>query len=138
MKPRRKYARLKNTRQVKQLFKSLRADPGNGPCQQKVLAEYNNNNNIFKIALLGCLCPTCCCVHCPDGTYRSHLLFKLASHWPNFACGLAEHRAFAGEQKSSSLTLQTQQFAKCRATSSAQSKQSMVDMAPTTSDIRTV
>ena len=23
----------------------LRADPGNGPCQQKVLAEYNNNNN---------------------------------------------------------------------------------------------
>ena len=23
----------------------LRADPGNGPCQQKVLAEYTNNNN---------------------------------------------------------------------------------------------
>ena len=24
---------------------SLWADPGNGPCQQKVLAEYINNNN---------------------------------------------------------------------------------------------
>ena len=26
----------------------LRADPGNGPCQQKVLVEYiNNNNNVY-------------------------------------------------------------------------------------------
>ena len=24
----------------------LRADPGNGPCQRQVLAEYINNNNI--------------------------------------------------------------------------------------------
>ena len=46
--------------------KMLPTDPGNGLCQQKVLAEYNNNNttkmlllDTFSSSLLGCIRPIC-------------------------------------------------------------------------------
>ena len=43
------------------------------------------------------------------------VFLKLESQWTIFACGFAKHCAFAGEQKSSSLTLGTR-FGKRRAT----------------------